>query len=64
MEYLIKHRDVKLVTTKIRRKFSMSEPNYHTIKFFTENLLVIEIKKKNRDEKINEKIKINWINER
>ena len=38
-----KHRDVKLVTTE--RRNLVSEPNYCTTKFFTENLLAIEMKK-------------------
>ena len=40
-----KHRDIKLVTTERRRNYLVSEPNYHTTKFFTENLLVTEMKK-------------------
>ena len=40
-----KHRDIKLVTTEGRRNYLVSEPNYHTTKFFTENLLAIEMKK-------------------
>ena len=40
-----KHRDIKLVTTERRRNYLVSEPNYHTTKFFSENLLVIEMKK-------------------
>ena len=43
-----KHRDIKLVTTERRRNFLVSEPNYHTKNFFTENVLAIEMKK-NRD---------------
>ena len=39
-----KHRDIKLVTTERRRNYLLSEPNYHTAKFFTENLLAIEMK--------------------
>ena len=35
----------KLVTTERRRNYLVSEPNYHTTKFFTENLLAIEIRK-------------------
>ena len=42
---LQKHRDVKLVSTERRRIYLVSEPNYHTTKFFTENLLPIEVKK-------------------
>ena len=44
MENVRKHRDIKLVTTERRRNY-LSEPNYHTTKFFTENVLVIEMKK-------------------
>ena len=45
MENVRKHRDIKLVTTERRRNYLVSEPNYHTTKFFTENLLIIEMKK-------------------
>ena len=45
MENVRKHRDIKLVTTERRRNYLVSEPNYHTRKFFTENLLAIEMKK-------------------
>ena len=44
MENVRKHRDIKLVTTEKRRKYLVSEPNYLTLKFFSENLLAIEIK--------------------
>ena len=40
-----KHRDIKLVTTDKRRNQLVSEPNYHTIKGFSENLVTIEMKK-------------------
>ena len=40
-----KHRHFKLVTTERRRNYLVSEPNYHTTKFFTENLLAIEMRK-------------------
>ena len=40
-----KHRDIKLVTTEKKRIKLVSEPNYHTTKQFSENLLAIEIKK-------------------
>ena len=36
---------IKLFTTERRRNYLVSEPNYHTTKFFTENLLAIEMKK-------------------
>ena len=44
IENVRKHRDIKLVTTE-RRNYLVSEPNYHTKNFFTENLLAIEMKK-------------------
>ena len=40
-----KHRDIKLVTTDKRRNQLVSEPNYHTTKWFLEDLLAIEMKK-------------------
>ena len=45
MENVKKRRDIKLFTTERRRNYLVSEPNYHTTKFFTENLLSIEMKK-------------------
>ena len=45
MKNMRKHRDIKLVTTERRRNYLVSEPNYHTTKFFTKNLLVIQMKK-------------------
>ena len=45
MENLKKHRNIKLVTTERRRNYLLSEPNYHTTKFFAENLLAIEVRK-------------------
>ena len=45
MENVRKHRDIKLVTTNERRNKLVSEPNYHTSKYFSENLLAIEMRK-------------------
>ena len=45
MENVRKHRDIKLVTTDKRRNQLVSAPNYHTTKWFSENLLGIEMKK-------------------
>ena len=45
MENVRKHRDIKLVTTDNRRNQLVTEPNYHTTKSFSENLLAIEMKK-------------------
>ena len=45
MENVRKHKDIKFVTTYGRRNYLVSEPNCHTINFFTEKLLAIEMKK-------------------
>ena len=45
MENVRKHRDIKLVATDKRRNQLVSEPNYHTTKWFSKNLLAIEMKK-------------------
>ena len=44
MEYIRKHRDIKLATTDRRGNYLASEPNYHTRKSFTEYLLATEMK--------------------
>ena len=49
MENVRKHRDIKLVTTDKRRNQLASEHNYHTPKFFSENLMAIE-KNKSKNE--------------
>ena len=40
-----KCRDSKLVTTVKRRTYLVSEPNYHSTKFISENLLTITLRK-------------------
>ena len=45
MENKRKHKYIKLATTEKRRNYLVSEMNDHTTKFFTENLLAIEILK-------------------
>ena len=45
MENLRKHRDIKLVRTDEKRSKLITEPNYHTTKRFSENLLTIELRK-------------------
>ena len=45
MKNVRKHRDIKLATTESRRNYLVSEPNYHTTKFFKENLLTLEMRK-------------------
>ena len=46
MEDLGKHKNIKFVARERRRNYLVSEPKYHTTKFFTENLLAIKIEKK------------------
>ena len=48
MENVRTHSDIKLVTTDKRRNQLASEPNYHTTKYFSENLMAIEMKKKKK----------------
>ena len=45
MENVRNHRDIKLVTTNERRRNLISKPKYHTSKYFSENLMAIEIRK-------------------
>ena len=37
--------DIKLVKTEKGKNYLVSKPNYHTTKFFTEELLAAKIKK-------------------
>ena len=46
MEKVRNHRDIKSVTTEEKRSKLVSEPNYHTTKHFSENLLAIEMKQR------------------
>ena len=45
MENARKYRKTKLLTTERRKKYLVSDPNRHTIKLFTENVLAIEMRK-------------------
>ena len=45
MENMRKHGNFTLVTTERRSNYLVSESNYHTTKFFTENMLAIEMRK-------------------
>ena len=45
IENVRKYREIKLETIDKRRNQLVSEPNYHTTKYFSEDLLPIEIKK-------------------
>ena len=46
VENVRKHRNIKLFTTKREIKYLVPEPNFYITKFFTENSLAIEMKKK------------------
>ena len=39
LENVTKYRDIKLAKTKVRRNYLVLEPNYHTRKKFSDNLL-------------------------
>ena len=45
MEDAKNHRDIKLVTSDKRRKWLVSEPNYHSQKIFSDHMMAIEMKK-------------------
>ena len=45
MENVRNHRDIKLVTTDKKRSKLVSEPNYHTMNYISENLSIIEMKR-------------------
>ena len=45
VENVRNHRYIKLVTSEKRRKRSVSEPNYHSCKTFSDHLMAIEMKK-------------------
>ena len=46
MENIRKHRDIKLVNNDKKRKVLASEPNYHATKHISEDLLIMEMKKR------------------
>ena len=45
MENIRKHRDIKLVARNKKRNKLVSEPNYHTINYISEDLSIIEMNK-------------------
>ena len=45
MENVRIQRDIKLVTTNKRRNYLVSQSNYHATKWFSEDLLAIQMKK-------------------
>ena len=45
MENVRNHRDIKIVTSEKRRSILVSEPNYHSTKYISEDMLIIEMRK-------------------
>ena len=45
MENVRNHRDITIVTTNKRRRILASEPNYHSTKYISKDLLIMEMKK-------------------
>ena len=45
MEIVIKHKHIKLVTTKRKNNYLLSQTNNHTTKFFMENVLTMKMRK-------------------
>ena len=45
MENVRNHRDIKIVTMHKRRSILASEPNYHSTKYISKDLLIMEMKK-------------------
>ena len=45
MENVRNHRDIKLVTTDKRRSILASEPNYHSSKHISKDLMIMEMEK-------------------
>ena len=43
IENVVKYKNVNLLTIERRRNYYVAESNFYTTKFFTENLLAIEI---------------------
>ena len=45
MENVRNHRDIKLVTSEKRRSIDASEPNYHSTKYISQDLLILEMRR-------------------
>lgn len=43
IEHIRKHRDIKLVSNDQREHYLVLEPNYHTTKWFSGNLITIKM---------------------
>ena len=45
MENVRNHRDIKVITSNKRRSILASEPNFHSTKYISKDLLIMEMKK-------------------
>ena len=45
MENVRNHRDIKIVTTNKQRNKFASVPNYHSTKYISKNVLIMEMRK-------------------
>ena len=45
MENVRNHRDIKIVTTNKQRNKFASAPNYHSTKYISKNVLIMEMRK-------------------
>ena len=52
MEIVRNHKDFKLLKNKARRNYLVPQPNYHTTKPFSENLLAKEMRTHKMDKPI------------
>ena len=44
MENVRNHRDIRVVTTDKRRSILASEPNYHSTKYISKDLVILEMR--------------------
>ena len=45
VENVRRHRDIKLATTETKTNYLVLDPDYHTTKCFSQNLLTMEMRK-------------------
>ena len=50
MENVRNHRDIRIVTTDKQRSMLASEPNYHSTKYISKDLLIMVMRKTSKNE--------------
>ena len=50
MENVRNHRDIRIVTTNKQRSMLASEPNYHSTKYISKDLLIMVMRKTSKNE--------------